>query len=54
MSIIKKSAAIATATLVAAYGVGLFVGPSIRTEVEIAAPASVVWEELTDGTGYPA
>lgn len=53
MSIIKKSAAIATATLVSAYGVGLFVGPSISTEVEIAAPASVVWEELTEGGDYP-
>ena len=53
MSIIKKSAVIAATAFVAAYGVGLFVGPSISTEIEIAAPASVVWEELTDGTSYP-
>lgn len=53
MSIIKKSATIAVTALVAAYGVGLLVGPSLSTEVEIAAPASVVWEELTNGADYP-
>ena len=53
MSIFKKSAYIATATLISAYVIGLFIGPSIRTEIEIAAPASVVWEELTDGADYP-
>ena len=53
MSIIVKSAAIAATAVVAAYGIGLFVGPSISTEIEIAAPASVVWEELTDGSIYP-
>lgn len=53
MSIIMKSAAVAATAIVAAYGVGLFVGPSISTEIEIAAPASVVWEELTDGSSYP-
>lgn len=53
MSIIKKSAVLAATVIVAAYGVSLFVGPSINTEIEIAAPASVVWEELTDGTSYP-
>ncbi len=53
MSIIMKSATITATALVAAYAAGLFVGPSITTEVEIAAPASVVWEELTDGADYP-
>ena len=53
MSILKKSATVAALALVAAYGVGLFVGPSISTEVEIAAPASDVWEELTNGKAYP-
>ena len=53
MSFIKKTASIAATALVAAYGVSLFVGPSISTQVEIAAPASVVWEELTNGAAYP-
>ncbi len=53
MSILKKSASVAALALVAAYGVGLFIGPSISTEIEIAAPASDVWEELTDGEAYP-
>ncbi|MFT4708207.1 MAG: hypothetical protein ACI9PU_002056, partial [Ascidiaceihabitans sp.] len=53
MSFIKKTASIAATALVGAYGVSLFVGPSISTEVEIAAPVSVVWEELTNGAAYP-
>lgn len=53
MSILKKSAIAASLALVTAYGVGLFVGPSISTEIEIAAPASDVWEELIDGDAYP-
>ena len=53
MSIIKKSATVAATAVVAAYAAGLLVGPSLSTEVEIAAPASVVWEELTVGTAYP-
>ena len=53
MTIIMKSAAVAATAVAAAYGVGLFVGPSISTEIEIAAPASIVWEELTDGSSYP-
>lgn len=53
MSILKKSATVAALALAAAYGVGLFVGPSISTEIEIAAPASDIWEELTDGAAYP-
>lgn len=50
---ILKTAAIATTTLVTAYVVGLFVGPSISTEIEIDAPASVIWKELTNGDAYP-
>ena len=43
-----------TATaLAAAYGLGLFFGPSISTEIEIEAPASAVWSELADGKAYP-
>ena len=53
MSIIKKSATVATTALVAAYAAGLLFGPSLSTEVEIAAPASIVWDELTDGAAYP-
>ncbi len=53
MSILKKTTSIAAIALVAAYGIGLFAGPSISTEIEIAAPANVVWEELTDGGDYP-
>ncbi|AXI47638.1 SRPBCC domain-containing protein [Sulfitobacter sp. SK012] len=53
MSIIKKSAAITATVVVAAFGAGVFFGPSISTEIEISAPAAVVWKELTDGTSYP-
>ncbi len=42
-----------TAGLVAVYGVSLFNGPGISTEIEIAAPPHVVWKELTDGAAYP-
>jgi len=53
MSILTKSAAIAAIALVAAYGVGRFTGPSISTEIEIAAPVETVWEELSNGSNYP-
>jgi hypothetical protein len=53
MSILIKSAVITACTLVAGYSVGLFTGPSISTEIEIAAPAHTVWEELTNGADYP-
>ena len=53
MSIIKKTAAVVATAIVAAYGAGLLIGPSLSTEVEIAAPASIVWQELTDGAAYP-
>ena len=53
MSIFTTSAAVIGTALVAAYGIGLFTGPSISTEIEIAAPTSIVWEELTDGDAYP-
>ena len=39
----RKTIAFTAIALVAAYGVGLVTGPSISTEIEIAAPASVVW-----------
>lgn len=52
MSIFTTSAAAIGTALVAAYGIGLFTGPSISTEIEIAAHPSVVWEKLTDGDAY--
>lgn len=53
MSILRKTASVVALAFFAAYGVSLFVGPSISTEIEIAAPAADVWEELTDGKAYP-
>lgn len=50
---ILKTVAIATTALVTAYVIGIFVGPSVSTKIEINAPASVVWKELTDGDAYP-
>ncbi|MCP4384573.1 MAG: SRPBCC domain-containing protein [Hyphomicrobiales bacterium] len=52
MSILTTTAAIAATALVAAYGIGQITGPSISTEIEIAAPASVVWAELADSDAY--
>ncbi len=51
MSILTTTAIAATA-LVAAFGLGQITGPSIETEIEIAAPASVVWKELADTDAY--
>lgn len=53
MSMLTKSAAIAAVALGAVYTIGLFAGPSISTEIEIASPASAVWSELADGNAYP-
>ena len=53
MSILTTTAAIAAAAIATAYGLGLFLGPSISTEIEIDAPASAVWTELADGDAYP-
>ena len=53
MSILLKSTAIAAIVLGASYGLGLLIGPSISTQIEIAAPASQVWDELVDGDAYP-
>lgn len=53
MTRLIKSATIAATALVAAYSIGLFVGPSISTEIEIATPASQVWKDLTQGAAYP-
>ena len=53
MSILSTTATVAATTLAAAYGLGLFFGPSISTTIEIDAPASAVWTELADGTDYP-
>ena len=52
MSILTTTAAIAATALVAAFGIGQITGPYIETEIEIAAPASVVWKELADTDAY--
>ena len=52
MSILTTTAAIAATTLVAAFGIGQIAGPSIETEIEIEAPASVVWKELSNTEAY--
>ena len=52
MSIITTTAAITATALVAAFGIGQITGPSIETEIEIDAPASVVWKELADTGAY--
>ncbi len=52
MSILTTSAVVAGATLIAAFGIGQVVGPSITTEIEIDAPASAVWEALADTGAY--
>lgn len=53
MSFATTTIAAAAVTLVAAYGIGRVTGPSIVTEIEIAAPAAAVWAELADGAAYP-
>ncbi|MDJ0637963.1 MAG: SRPBCC domain-containing protein [Paracoccaceae bacterium] len=53
MSMLSTTAIIAATALAAAYGLGLFFGPSISTQIEIEAPASAVWSELADGKAYP-
>ena len=53
MSILTTTAAIATTAFAAACGIGQLTGPSITTEIEIAAPASAVWAELADAEAYP-
>ena len=53
MSILTTTAAIAATAIAAAYGIGQLTGPSITTEIEIAAPASAVWAELADAEAYP-
>ena len=51
MSILTATAVIAAAGVLA-YGVGQFVGPSIKTQIEIDAPANAVWTELTTTGAY--
>lgn len=53
MSLFISSTSIAAGLLIAVYGVGLFVGPSLSTQIEIAAPVSKVWKELADTDAYP-
>ena len=52
MTALANTAAIASLSLVAAYGLGRITGPSIKTEIEIAAPAHAVWKVLTDADAF--
>ena len=52
MTILTTTVAIAATAIVAGFGIGQITGPSIKTEIEIKAPASVVWAELADTEAY--
>ena len=52
MSMITTTAVITGTALIAAFGVGQISGPSIKTEIEIEAPASAVWAELANTEAY--
>jgi hypothetical protein len=54
MSILTTTASFAAAALFAAYGLGQVISKSIETEIEIAAPASAVWQALRDFEDYAA
>ena len=53
MSVIANTAAIAAATLAIAWGAGQFISTSLHTEIEIDAPASAVWAELSNTSAFP-
>jgi len=52
MSFLTTSATLAAAALVTAYGIGQFTTRTLHTEIEINAPASAVWDELTDTDSF--
>ena len=52
MTLLSTILAIATLTAAAAYGIGQLAPRSIRTEIEIVAPADQVWEHLTATDAY--
>ena len=54
MSILTTSAAVIAVILVAAYVAGQFTSKSIHTQIEIDAPASAVWEVLSNTANYPS
>lgn len=51
-SMLTKSATALIVILIAAYGIGQFTSKSISTEIDIAAPAGAVWDELADVDGH--
>lgn len=53
MSLLTTTAAIAATAILATAALTQFKGPSISTDIEIAAPVHIVWEELTNGAAYP-
>lgn len=52
MTALANTAALASLSLVAAYGLGRITGPSIKTEIEIDAPAHTVWKVLTGADAF--
>lgn len=44
--------ALITVAAIAIYGIGRVTGPSVYTEIEIAAPAPAVWAVLADTEGH--
>ncbi|MFQ5439822.1 MAG: SRPBCC family protein, partial [Paracoccaceae bacterium] len=52
MSILTTTATVAATALIAAFGIGQITGPSIKTEIEIDAPARAIWKELVDTEAY--
>lgn len=49
---LNLSFSITAFALITTYGLSLFVGPSIRTQIEIAASPTDVWNELADSDAY--
>lgn len=53
MSILATTATVAATAIIAAFALTHNSGPSIKTEIEIDAPAAEVWKELANTSAYP-